>query len=201
VNDPMKIAATHLTEAEFDSCLIGDAAPESAAHLASCESCTAALAELEAPLASFRAVTLAWSERRSATLPLDNLAAARRRAASGWRQRLAVSAGLAAAMAVGVAIPVLHHQKALDTPAQTAQNTAAAPEIHPIPAASIPPVAAATETASAVPQESPAQQIRRDNQMLRAIDMELDSRTESPAALGLLPATSVNPSVPSQMQD
>ena len=52
-----------------------------------------------------------------------------------------------------------------------------------------------------MPQESPAQQIRRDNQMLRAIDMELDSRTESPAALGLLPATSVNPSVPSQMQD
>jgi hypothetical protein len=37
--------------------------------------------------------------------------------------------------------------------------------------------------------------------MLRAIDAELDSRTETPAALGLLPATAVNPSVPSQMQD
>jgi anti-sigma factor RsiW len=196
----MKIAATHLNEAELDSCLIGDASAASATHLASCASCTAALAELEAPLASFRAVTLAWSERRSATLPLDNLAAARRRAASSWRQRVAVSAGLAAAMAVGIAVPLLQHPKASDT--QTAQSTAAAPEVHPIAAVSIPPVvAAATETASAVPQESPAQQIRRDNQMLRAIDMELDSRAESPAALGLVPVTSVNPGVPSQMQD
>jgi hypothetical protein len=57
------------------------------------------------------------------------------------------------------------------------------------------------ETASTTPQESPAQQISRDNQMLRAIDAELASRTESPAALGLLPATSVQPGVPSQMQD
>ena len=204
MNDLMKIPATrgpahHLSESDLESCLIGDAAPEAAAHLSGCAPCRAALAEMEAPLASFRAVTLAWSERRSATLPLNDLAVAQRRAASGWRQRMAVSAGLAAALAVGVAVPVLHHSRDVETP--TAQTAPAARGIIQSSVASRAPQTVPTETATAVPRESVAQQISRDNQMLRAIDAELDSRTESPATLGLLPATSVNPSVPSQMQD
>jgi len=206
VNDPMKISAMHLTPDELESCLIGDAAPASAAHLASCASCAAELAELEAPLASFRAVTLAWSERRSSTLPLDNLAAARRRAASGWRQRVALSAGLAAVLAAAVAIPVLHHPSVLglsglEPQTQTAQNKPATRQSPSMNAQASSQPAITAETASTEAQESPAQQIRRDNQMLRAIDLELDSRAESPAALGLVPVTSGNPSVPSQMQD
>jgi hypothetical protein len=195
--------AQHLTEAELDSCLIGDAAPEAAAHLSVCDPCRAALAEMEAPLASFRAVTLAWSERRSATLPLDNLAAARRRAASGWRQRAAVSAGLAAAMAVGVAIPVFHHVRSSEpqTQTQTAQSQPVAQPTLPTDSQANLPAPAATETASLKQQESPAQQIRRDNQMLRAIDLELDSRMVSPSALGLQPVSVGSQSVPSQMQD
>jgi hypothetical protein len=199
MNDPMNLSAQHLSETELESFLIGDAAPAAAAHLSGCEPCRLALAEMEAPLASFRAVTLAWSERRSATLPLNDLAVAQSRAAAGWRQRLAVSAGLAAALAVGVAVPVLHHSTDSQTPA--AQTTPAAANIAPTVVAVAVPQTTVAETASAAPRLSPAQQISRDNQMLRAIDAELDLRTESPAALGLLPVTSVNPSVPSQMQD
>jgi len=212
VSDPMNVPATHgpaphLSETELVDCLIGDAAPEAAAHLSACAPCRTALAELEAPLASFRAVTLAWSERRSATLPLNDLAVAQRRAANGWRQRMAVSAGLAAALALGVAVPVLRHSNSnsnsnsddrqmVATQSTLAGGSGQAPNA----AGSLAPTASA-ETASAATQDSPAQQISRDNQMLRAIDAELDSRTETPAALGLLPATAVNPSVPSQMQD
>jgi len=212
MNDLMMTSATrgpaqHLSETELEDCLIGDAAPEAAAHLSACAPCRTALAELEAPLASFRAVTLAWSERRSATLPLNDLAVARRRAANGWRQRMAVSAGLAAALALGVAVPVLRHSSSSSNSNSdagqmvAAQSTLAGGSVQaPNAAGSLAPAASA-ETASAATQDSPAQQISRDNQMLRAIDAELDSRTETPAALGLLPATAVNPSMPSQMQD
>jgi hypothetical protein len=115
-------------------------------------------------------VTLAWSERHSATLPLNSLQEARRRAAAGWRQRFAVGAVLTAVLALGVAVPVLHHQSRTDA---TLNRPA--------------PVVTGTETASTSPQESPEEQmqIQRDNQMLKAIDQELNSGSVSPAALGL----------------
>jgi hypothetical protein len=191
VNDVMKITAQHLTqdesEDELESVLIGDARP--GVHRASggCEPCQAALAELEMPLASFRAVTLAWSERRSATMPLRDLQAAQSRAAAAWRQRFALSAGLAAALAIGVALPVLHYEA---TQSDAARNQHSAQ------------TAATTETASASSEESPQQQqIARDNQMLRAIDQELSSSVESPAALGLQESTGRNRGYRSKMQD
>jgi hypothetical protein len=176
----MKFSAAHLSESELESVLIGDAAPASATHLAACGSCRSALAEMEAPLAAFRGVTLAWSERRSATLPLRDLEPARRRAASGWRQRFALSTSLAVALAVGVAIPVLHRTM----PTETGHN----------------PVDA-TGSASAASPASPDEQISRDNLMLKAIDQELDSRAESPVSLGLQPATRSRQNYASNMQD
>ena len=185
MNDVMRISARHLNEDELESVLIGDAAPESTAHLAACEPCKAALAELEAPLAGFRAVTLAWSERRSATMPLRDLEAAQSRAAAAWRQRFALSAGLAAVLAIGVALPVLHYEA---TQSDAARNQHSAQ------------TAATTETASASSEES-LQQIARDNQMLRAIDQELNSSVESPAALGLQESTGRSRGYRSKMQD
>jgi hypothetical protein len=186
VNDVMRISARHLNEDELESVLIGDAAPEHTAHLAACEPCKAALAELEAPLAGFRAVTLAWSERRSATMPLRDLQAAQSRAAVAGRKRFALSAGLAAALAIGVAVPVLHYEATHTDAAQSLPSAQAA---------------ATTETASAASEESPQQQIARDNQMLRAIDQELSSSVESPAALGLQESTGRNRGYRSKMQD
>jgi len=179
-NETMKISAEHLSETELESVLIGDAAPASTAHLAACGPCRTTLAEMEAPLAGFRAVTLAWSERRSATMPLRDLEAAQRRAALGWRQRFALSTGLAAALALGVAIPVLRH-----TPPTEPGRT---------------PVAA-TDVAVSASSASPDEQISRDNLMLKAIDQELDSRAESPVSLGLQPATRSRQSYASEMQD
>lgn len=178
MNDTTKIL--HLSEDELESVLIGDAAPESADHLAACEPCRAALAEMEAPLAGFRAVTLAWGERRSATMPLRDLDAAQRRAASGWRQRFALSTSLAVALAVGVAIPVLRHTM----PVETGRSQVAA-----------------TDAAVSASAASPDDQISRDNLMLKAIDQELDSRAESPVSLGLQPATRGRQSYASEMQD
>jgi hypothetical protein len=180
MNETMKISTGHLTEYELESVLIGDAAPASAAHLAACGSCRTALSEMEAPLAGFRAVTLAWSERRSATMPLRDLEAAQRRAASGWRQRFALSTSLVVALAVGVAIPVLRHS----APTEPGRN----------------PVAPSDVAIGATPA-SPDEQISRDNLMLKAIDQELDSRAESPVSLGLQPATRSRQSYASPMQD
>ena len=184
MNDMMK--NLHLSETELESVLIGDAAPASAAHLADCGSCRTALAEMEAPLAGFRAVTLAWSERRSATMPLRDLDAARRRAAAAWRQRFALSTGLAVALVVGVAIPVLHRTAATET---GTNHTAATAE------------AVSASPASPASSESPDEQISHDNLMLKAIDQELDSRAESPVSLGLQPATRSHQSYASETQD
>ena len=54
----------HLTEDQIDDVLMGDLAATTAAHLAACEACKLRVAEFEAPIASFKAVSLAWSERQ-----------------------------------------------------------------------------------------------------------------------------------------
>jgi hypothetical protein len=151
----------HLTEDQIDDCLIGDLAPEAAAHLEACSPCLTRVARAEEPLASFRAVSLAWSERRSATLPLQASASAR----PNWARRLAWGAAAAAAIAIGVAIPAVHHTS--ETSGQDVSVAASA---------------AAVQVAAPASRE---EQIARDNQMLKAIDRELDASVESPASFGL----------------
>jgi hypothetical protein len=119
------------------------------------------VAAAEQPLASFRAVSLAWSERRSATLPLQEFAPSQPR----WTRRLAWGATAAAALAFGIVVPGLHRPAASGTVA-VAQ------------------VAAPTQV-TPVAQLSRQEQIARDNQMLREIDRELDASVETPVALGL----------------
>jgi hypothetical protein len=182
----MKISAQHLTEDELELVLIGDAAPGSMAHLSACVPCKTALEEMKAPLAGFRAVTLAWSERRSATLPLNSLQEARRRAAIGRRQQFALGAGLTAVLALSVAVPLLHHQFQSDA---TLNKPA--------------PTVTVTETASTSSQESPEEQmqIQRDNQMLKAIDQELNSGSASPTTLGLQEPAGSGRSYRGRLQD
>jgi len=152
------VNAMHLTESQLDDYLIGDLAPEAQSHLDACKHCQALLAEAAAPLANFREVTLAWAERRSATLPLVPAAKPSRATA-----RLGWATAFAAALAIGVAVPVMHH---------------AGVSSHPV---------AATETAS-------TEQIARDNQMLSAIDNELNASTSSAATYGLQTTLTSEPS-------
>ncbi|MGA7156861.1 MAG: hypothetical protein WBY53_08455, partial [Acidobacteriaceae bacterium] len=65
-----QIAAPHLTDDQIDDQLIGDVAPAAAAHLAACALCAERVAALLSPIDSFDSVSSAWSERRSATLPI-----------------------------------------------------------------------------------------------------------------------------------
>jgi hypothetical protein len=170
----------HLSEGQIDDQLIGDPAAAAAAHLAGCELCVSRVAQAAAPIEAFNAVTLAWSERRSATMPLHQALA---RSAS-FHPRFAWAAAVAAALAVGVAMPVVSHQSSLAHRQETAQIVIQTViQTHP----QIQPVAAATNDASAGPGDQGAQraEIVRDNQMLQAIDRELDAASESPESLGL----------------
>ena len=92
---------THLSEDQIDDMLIGDLAPEPAAHLKQCTECQTRLEAAEAPMASFAAVSMAWSERRSATAP----AKLRMPVNAAW-QRGASWAAAAAVLLVGIAVEV-----------------------------------------------------------------------------------------------
>src|SRR5471032_1743596 len=100
----------HLTEDQIDELLMGSLQADEAArlreHAAGCEACAAQLAEIEAPIASFQAVTLAWSERRSATMPARPAKPARTR----WGLGFAWGSFAAAALLAAV-IPILRHEQ------------------------------------------------------------------------------------------
>ena len=158
-------APSHLTEAQIDDHLIGDLAPEAVSHLNSCTACQARVAELEQPLADFRAVSLAWAERRSATMAPLPAAPARPNHGLAWAS-LATAA--TAALAVGIVIPALRH------------TTSAAPSVT-VAALNYPGQTLAASSTS-TPEE-----IARDNQMLDAIDRALDGPVVAPAGYGTAP--------------
>ncbi len=170
----------HLSEDQINDHLIGDLGWPAAAHLAGCKLCESRVAVAVAPIEAFKAVTVAWSERRSATLPLHQSIASSAR----FHPRVAWSAMLAVALAVGVAIPLAHQQRQESTQAHADSQAAA-------------PMSNARNAGS-------GDQIVRDNQMLRAIDRELDASVESQEALGLQPlgtATARKASPPPSVQD
>jgi hypothetical protein len=165
----------HLSEVEIDDQLLGELAAAPAAHLAACTHCTARLAEASSPLAAFDTLTLAWSERRSATLPLPDLSQQR----PLWQRRIAWATASFACV-LGLSLANLSNQvklrssDALGSPAASARQVAL-PSIH-----------LNTNASIAKPQPS---QISADNQMLQAVDSELDAVAVTPAALGLEPVS------------
>jgi hypothetical protein len=171
--------AAHLSEDQIDDLLIGDldalAAP-AAAHLDACLHCQSRVAAAKAPIASFKAVSLSWSERRSATLPPVAQPAV---AVSVWHRYARWASVATAILLVGIAVPMAKHS---DTPStskpatESIANAAAAPTAAE-PAAQ--PQQATLRTVS-LPQQSP-DEIIRDNQMLEAIDQELATSDRSPA--------------------
>jgi hypothetical protein len=174
---------THLSDDQIDDQLIGDLAAGPAAHLAACSVCTDRVAAAAAPMSNFSNVTMAWSERRSATLPIPDLSQQK----PLWQRRMAGAVATACfAIAIIIALTNASHQVAIktaelepmqqeSTQQEPAQQTA-------------PPATVLTETASvAFPPR--AAQISADNQMLQSIDDELDASADSPAALGIEPVS------------
>jgi hypothetical protein len=164
----------HLSDSQIDDHLIGDSSPEIQSHLDSCELCAARLHSSLAPIASFETASLAWGERRSATMPMQRFALRE----LSWHQRLAWSASMAAAIAVGFAVPMATHQARMD------RDQAFVPS---------------TTVASTV---QPEEQIAHDNQMLQAIDDQFAASQDAPAALGLVAVSSSSTrSANSSLQD
>ena len=178
---------THLTEDQIDDLLMGELAAEPTAHLASCSTCKVQVEEFEASIASFKAVTLAWSERQSATLPSKLL----RPVSSTW-QRGASWAAAAAVLLVGIGVPLARHQTR--GPQVVASNVASRVEVAAAKQAGDAATAQVREAATGAPgvvavSGKSAAQIARDNQMLQAIDRELDASVQSPTdAFGLTAA-------------
>jgi len=178
---------THLTEEQIDELLMGSLSASEAAqmreHAAGCEACAAQLAEIETPLTSFKAVTLAWSERRSATMPVQP-------ASGRARSRLGLAfawGSLAAAALLAAVIPVLRHEQ--NVRVQEAYRKAITlPNAAQQPATTVPATsanAASTQNDSAdtaVPEN--AQEIATDNRMLAMVDEELNAPIGTPGSRG-----------------
>jgi len=175
---------SHLTENQIDELLIGSLEAGEAAllreHAAGCEACAAQLAEIESPLESFKAVTLAWSERRSATLPVRPAA---QRAGARWGLGLAWGSVAAAAL-LGAVIPVLRHER--NVRMQEAQNKTARIQGPTQPAVTAPEQTAnstgATDDSANTDVQESAQEIASDNRLLAMVDEELNAPIPAPGS-------------------
>ena len=186
----------HLTPDQLDDHLIGDLAAAPAAHLAACSFCAERVAAVRSPISSFQQVSTAWSERRSATLPTPIPA----QQVPIWQRHTAL-ASASLSLALGFAfINATHQFSILNTP-QPAPIASTSAKLFPVQQPTITPkTPALTETASLAPSQR-GTRISADNHMLRAIDASLNPSTDSPAALGLMPAAAPNTASLTSIQD
>jgi hypothetical protein len=158
----------HLGQDQIDEALMGCLADAASGHLAACAVCQQRVTAVQQPIEDFKAVTLAWSERRSATLP--TALPTRLLESAGRQRRLAWGMAVTALMAVMVAAPLeLHYGRHAGS-----NDSAELGATHAV---------GATGVVSG--QQSTEEQIARDNQLLNEIDHELNSSSENPATLGL----------------
>ena len=176
----------HLSEDQIDDQLLGDLRGGAAEHLAGCEHCAARVVAAAEPMVDFREVAMAWSERRSATMPLpvaagDGLVWQRR---MGW---------VTAAFAVALGVSVIGHGNGngIGNGRGTGMETASVEpdQAFVVPSAGSAQIAATPRVVAVEAVQSSSQdQYSGDNRMLQAIDTELGAAVESPATLGLEPA-------------
>jgi hypothetical protein len=169
----------HLSEEQLDDVLIGDPGVEATAHLTGCAACQARVAALEGPIASFTAVSLAWSERQSATTSARVVGVT----SSAWPRRMSWALAATCLAVIGFAIPMARHEErggpvvAVNGPRQAGASQPVSPSVTQISgAATKARVVVATSIGHTVDV-----QIARDNQMLQAIDRELDASVQSPS--------------------
>jgi hypothetical protein len=154
------VAIMHLTEDQIDDYLIGSLPAEATLHLAACSRCMERTMAAGRSIEGFRAVSLAWSERLSATLPMPAQPVHR----PFYEPRLVWSIGTAVcALLIGLG--------------SFTHRAASAPDAA---------MNGSTSVAASRPSATPsADQLSSDNQLLNTIDRELNASAESPAALGL----------------
>ena len=171
---------THLSEEQLDDVLMGDPGLEATTHLLECAACKERIAALEVSIASFAAVSLAWSERRSVTTPPPAMVAM----GSAWPRRMSWALVSTCLLLIGFAIPMARHEEhenqtmVANEPREAAPSKGSAPEQLAVIQASGAQVRVAVVTTA---DHSADAQIARDNRMLRAIDRELDASMQSPS--------------------
>lgn len=190
-------SSAHLSADQVDDQLIGCLAAEPAAHLATCPLCTRRVAAAADPLASFRRVTTAWSDRYSATLHVPIVSRQR----PLWQRHIGWATACLT-VAVGIALTntsqgwlAFGHAGTQPATQQTTQQDRA------------PQDSAQQDSA----QQDPAQQgattnphldqVSADNQMLHDIDSELDTSAETPSAFGLQAPNDQPAAPPTALQD
>jgi len=189
----------HLSNDQIDDQLIGELEPAAAVHLSSCADCTARVAAAAEPIAGFVAVSNAWSERRSATLPL--LAASATASRRNYALRVTAAVAATAVLVVTFALhPLMSPASHSAGPMQATQTTPAAPTASQPQALTELASTGPTETALSPRERMLRERISRDNQMLKAIDTALDT-SESAASLGLEPAGSSSNQLQNRLQD
>jgi anti-sigma factor RsiW len=179
---------THLTDDQIDELLMGSleagVAAQMREHAEACEACATRLAEIETPIASFKAVTLAWSDRRSATMPVRPA----RHAGARWGMGFAWGA-VAAAVLLAAVIPVLRHEQSVrvrdayihaiklpsanqqpGTPAVAAVNSASAKN------------GSVQDDSTGTDVQENAQEIASDNRLLAMVDEELNAPIPAPGS-------------------
>lgn len=200
----------HITDDQIDDLLIGDLAPQPTAHLATCDLCNARVAHASETLSSFHNVTLAWSERRSSTLPLP-----KRTPEIPLLQRQISWIATTFVLFLGLALLNTTHQLSLrSTGLNSVQGQSDAPETPTatnVQAISPPDVpsqqafqASAEPAANPVvaPSSARPSQIYADNQILEAVDSELDASVYTPSSFGIEPVrTHAEPSAITTLQD
>ncbi len=165
-------ASAHLSEDEFDDQLIGYLADSTSAHLAACDLCSDRLAEASSFITSFQDVTAAWSERRSATLPIPKLP----QRTPLWQRR---AGWITASLTIAVGLTVAGSGNRVELKANNDRPV----QVQPSHLLALPtPDLSASAVVKTTPPEA---QISADNQMLKDVDNELDASADSPAALGL----------------
>jgi hypothetical protein len=164
----------HLSEAQIDDFIIGDAEPSAAAHLARCPLCTERVTVASASLSSFNTLATTWSERVSASLPAPLPQAGQ----SSWLRPLALAAPCFVLL---VGFMVLHTTYVDKSASRDMQSNAADEGV-----------------------EDQAQQSRvsADDRMLDAIDSDMDFDSDTPTNLGLRPVSvSLSPSIAPSVRD
>jgi hypothetical protein len=160
----------HLGQDEIDEALIGCLADAASGHLDACAVCQQRVTAARLPIEDFKAVTMAWSERRSATMPTS--LSTRLLESASRQRRLAWGAAVTTLLAVMIAAPLeLQHYGSGRAGHDDSAELGTARAV------------GATGVVSG--QQSTEEQIARDNQLLNEIDLELNSSNASSATLGL----------------
>jgi hypothetical protein len=146
------LLSRHLSEAELDDVLIGCASDEAARHAAMCEACGAQIQPFQSSMTTFNEGTMAWAQAKSNTVSRDLSSA--RLSTAGW-QSLRWSMGVAttAALACVMALGLHGSPAGMDAAQAPVEQTATS---------------------------SSAQEIAADNEMLQAINSEMNTAAPAP---------------------